>query len=176
MALTPAEKQRRYRERKKEKDNSPEQKRKQVDATHPYLQQPFFEWMGRGWDDVNFPLGLIGFEIEPFTDDRGATDVTAVFDEWGTSEGYYDQYKSSIGRAELMVGCLLDAAGELAIYVNRYKREQVAKAIADIEASDLGDPTAKKRALADIVELTKIRAQLEKDVRWTLAQWKVKGE
>lgn len=179
MALTPAEKQRRYRERQKEKRQSPEEKWMRPDATHPFLRQPFYEWAGDDdvdWQEVTFPLGLVGIEFRPFNDDSDPTDVTAVFDEWGTDEGYYAKYKGSVGRAELTVTALLDAAIALAYKLNQYKLEQINRAIADLEASDLSDPVAKKRALADIVRLTKIRGRLEKHVRPTMAEWKVTAD
>jgi hypothetical protein len=174
MASTAAERKRRSRERQKEEE------RKKPDGTHPFLREPFFEWMGSGkddvrWQEVTFNLGLIGIEFKPFEDDTGATAVTASFDEWGTDEGYYDQFQGSVGRAELMVSCLLDAAGAVALHLNRYKLEQIKLAIADLENSDLSDPAAKKQALADIVQLTKFRDRLNRQRRWSLPEWTVKS-
>lgn len=84
-------------------------------------------------------------------------------------------YRGSIGLAERMVGYFLDAAVSAATVINEYKREQIDAAIAKLEASDLTDPAVKKQALADIVRLTKLRERLDKQVRWTLPEWKTKG-
>lgn len=44
--------------------------------------------------------------------------------------------------------------------------------IAEIEQADLSDLVARKAALAQIVRLTKLMDQLDKQVRWTFKQWK----
>ena len=84
-------------------------------------------------------------------------------------------YRGSIGRAERMVGCLLDAASELAGIINRYKREEIDRAIARLESADLSDAEKRKQALEDVVRLTRYRDQLDKQVRWSLPQWRVTG-
>ncbi len=84
-------------------------------------------------------------------------------------------YRGSIGRAERMVGCLLDAASQLASEISTYKKEQIDRALVAREQSDLTDPAAKKKALAESARLHKLRAQLDKQVRWTLPQWRVTG-
>lgn len=66
-------------------------------------------------------------------------------------------YRGSIGRAERMAGMLLTAGAKLAMFVNAYKREEVERAIAELEKADLTDAAAKKRALAEMARLTKIR-------------------
>ncbi|MDN2580878.1 hypothetical protein [Aquibium sp. ELW1220] len=170
MALTPAEKQRRYRKRKREKEKN------RSDATHDFLLQPFFEWMGNGgrWEDITFPLGVAGFEFLPFWDDTGGKEIARKFDEWGADEGYYDDFGGSVGRGELLVSCLLDAATGLASRLNQYKLEQIEYRIAELEKADLAHPVDRKKALADIVRLSRIRDRLRKEKRWSLREWTVK--
>jgi predicted XRE-type DNA-binding protein len=74
------------------------------------------------------------------------------------------------------VGCLIDAAGELARIISGYKRDEIDARIAEIEQSDLSDPAAKKQAFAEMAKLKEMRDQLGKQVRWTFPQWKVTGE
>ncbi|MCF6370967.1 hypothetical protein [Rhizobium halophilum] len=93
--------------------------------------------------------------------------------EWKEEDG---PNRGSIGRAERIVGLLLDAAGALAGQINQYKTDEINARITELEQADLNDPDVRKQALADIVTLTKIRDQLQKQVRWTLPQWRVKSD
>lgn len=83
---------------------------------------------------------------------------------------------NSLGKAEFLLDVLEDIATTLAARLNEYKRKEIGDRIQDIEASDLSDPTTKKKALSDIVRLQKMLDQLDKQVRWTLPEWKVIGE
>lgn len=164
MALTPAEKQKRYRERLKEKAaNAPE-------ATARYLKQPFFEFLaGDGnWNEVLTYLEWAG--INPDAVPTFETDDDPEHD--AEHDG---PYRGSIGRAERLIGAFLDAATELAGIVNRYKCEQIDRAIGELERSDLADASKRKQALDQIVRLTKMREHLDKQVRRSLPQWEVKG-
>ena len=166
MALTPAEKQRRYRERLKKRE------RAAPEVTTDFLRRPFSEYVAaheHEYQDVWYPLEWAGIRPDaiPFFESDDDPDHDPTSD--GPNRG-------SIGRAERMVGMLLDAAASLAGMINRYKREQIAAAIAELEAGDLTDPAIKKQALADLVRLNKIRDRLDKQVRWPLPEWKVKGE
>ena len=75
-----------------------------------------------------------------------------------------------------MVGCLIDAASQLADIINKYKRKEISDRMQEVEASDLSDPDVRKKALADMVRLQKMTEHLDKQVRWTFPQWKVTGE
>jgi hypothetical protein len=168
MALTPAEKQRRYRERKKA------EQKLAGDMTRPFLKEPFFVAAAKdpNWAGVEANLDLAGFELPTFQDDSGPKSFTGTFDEDGT----YDNYSGSIGRAEIMLGGLLDTVTELAGIINRYKRKEIADRIHEIETADLSDPEKRIQALADIVRLKKMLDQLDRQVRWGFPQWEVKGE
>ena len=165
MALTPAERKRLQRERDKARAA---QTAIDVDAA---LKKPFSEWLNdQRWANVLEGLYLAGLDIEvPFP---GEGDIDSFWkSEWGEGPN-----RGSIGAAERMVGVFLDAAVQMASYINDYKTEEIGWRIDELEDADLSDPAAKKQALADIVKLTKYRDQLEKQVRWSLPQWKVKGE
>ncbi|WP_165351268.1 hypothetical protein, partial [Ciceribacter ferrooxidans] len=77
----------------------------------------------------------------------------------------------SMGRADVFVGLLLEAATVLARRVNEFKLKEIGERIQEIEASEWTDPAAKKQALSDMVRLTKMRDQLSKQVRINLPQW-----
>ena len=166
MALTPAEKQRRYRERLKAKEKTA------PEVTSDFLQRPFSDYVAaheNEYQDVWYPLEWAGIRADaiPFFEADDDPDHDPNSD--GPNRG-------SIGRAERMVGMLLDAAIGLAGMINRYKREQIDAAITQLEAGDLTNPAIRKQALADIVRLRRINDRLNKDVRRTLPEWKVKGE
>lgn len=170
MALSPAEKQRRYRERKKEAEKAA------PDAAGALFKLPFSEFMTEAqWSDVTFALGLCGIDFAPFGDETSGKEIASRFDEWGAGEGNYDQYEGAVGRAELMIPNLIDAAMALAKNVNEYKRKEISDRIRKIETANLSDPAVRKRALNDIVRLKKMMDQLEKRVRIDFPQWKVTG-
>lgn len=161
MAMTPAEKQKIYRERKKE------QVKKAPDRLDGFLKQPFSEWMEDRWSDVIIDLDLIG--VKEIIEFPAAGDIDPFWqEEWGEGPN-----RRSIGCAERMVGVFLDAAVQLAGSINAYKTDQVNARIAEIEAADLTAPADKSKALADITRLSKYRDELQKQVRWILPQWKV---
>jgi hypothetical protein len=162
MAQTQAEIQKRYRERLKA------EKAKAPDETDVFLQRPFFQFLaeqGKWLDDANVALTEVGITPPTFNDDS---------DPYWQENG--DKDRGSIGRAERMVGAFLDSAVALASDINRYKREEITRAITKLEQSDLSDPTVRTKALVEIVRLTKLRDRLDKQVRWSLPEWKVKGD
>lgn len=170
MSLTQTERQRRYRARLKKKEA---QASNSVESVY---RQPFHTFYGhQGFDlDFELALALAGVAAPEFLDDSGPeafvlNDATAgVADPFNGATG-------ALGRAEVMIGCLTDAAVALASLVNEYKRQEIKARLAEIEASDLSEPEAKKAALQDSARLNKMLDQLDKQVRWTFPQWKVTG-
>ncbi|MBX5240960.1 hypothetical protein [Rhizobium sp. NLR22b] len=163
MVKTAAEYQRAYRERLREKE------KEAIGVADDAFQMPFNVFMADFWNDVTTYLEWTGIKELPDYAGDGDSDPDWNPETDGPNRG-------ALGRAERMVGLYLDAASALAGYVNRYKVQEIGNRIAELEAADLNDPDARKQALADIVRLTKYRDQLSKQVRWTLPQWKVKGE
>ncbi|MNL72983.1 hypothetical protein D3C87_1983840 [compost metagenome] len=74
-----------------------------------------------------------------------------------------------------MVDYLLAALSQMTIAINAYKVEQLNARIAELENADLSEEGARKAALANIVRLTRMKEHLDKTVRVSLPQWKVKG-
>jgi hypothetical protein len=165
MALTPSEKQKRYRERLKEKE------RAAPEITREFLKQSFNEYLDENlseWTEVTTYLEWAGVKHPPeFESDEDP--------EW-INEETDGPYRGAIGRAERMVGCFLDAATQLAEIINDYKRQEIERALAELERADLSDPAVKKEVVANLVRLNKIQDRLKKRVRWTLPEWKVKEE
>ncbi|MCX5578985.1 hypothetical protein [Kaistia terrae] len=177
MALTALQRKQKQLERQRE------QERLQPDSTYPFLQEPFFEWLKRtegygDWDSGVFHLHASQVTIPDFDDDSGPHSVDGETElHWkdNPEESHYAGFERSIGRAECLVDDLLSAASNFALVINSYKREKLKAKIVEIEQADLSDSAAKKKALADIVRLQKLLDQLDKRVRWTFPQWKVKG-
>lgn len=177
MALSPAEKQKRYRQRQKQAE------RAAPDLAASYLSTPFFRWLGEGyeradWMEVGIDLNAAGFAMPDFDDDSGPQPAQGgplelVGDWWKPYEGYSDD---SIGRAESIINYLLAAANTLTFLVNKYKLEEIEARIAEIEKADLSDPAMKAKALEDIVALKAIKARLDgKTFRRSFAEFSVKG-
>ena len=171
MALSPAETQRQYRQRLKEKEKLANL------ATFEVFRAPFFEFFNEQHSSFAEQLAIAGAVAPKFDDDRGPRShgVDGVFDNNHDDDPALDDSVRSLGRAEVVIAGLIDAASSLAAVVNEYKRQEIKARLAEIEASDLSEPDAKKAALKEAARLNKMLDQLEKQVRWTFPQWKVTG-
>lgn len=174
MAMTPAEKQRAYRMRKRKEET------RKNDALADLYREPFFKFYeDHGeWSTLAIALHFAGYEVPDFPDDRGPEAYSIADHEIDPNDPDDDPFEgktNSLGRAELMVGSFIDAAITLAGMVNGYKKKELRARLAEIEAADLSDPAVKKAALKDAARLHKMLDQLEREVRWTFPQWKVTG-
>jgi hypothetical protein len=183
MALTNAEKVKRYRDRQKAKK---ELQLKRAEHAIPLRKdrRAFFEAFQEeagSFSDFHLCFDTAGLPVPQISDDSDPKSLTGeveqiFIDSGNQHESPYANGGGSLARAEIMVGCLIDAAGELARIINGYKRDEIDARIAEIEQSDLSDADTKKKAFADMARLKKMRDQLDKQVRWTFPQWKVTGE
>tara|TARA_R100001369_G_scaffold90595_1_gene129838 strand:+ start:445 stop:975 length:531 start_codon:yes stop_codon:yes gene_type:complete len=169
MAQTPAEVQKAYRERKKASEQAA------GDATYPFLKEPFYLWLertdgGGDWTAAECELNLASIEMPQFEDDGGPRPNDDAFGD--DLEKYYRGYEKSIGRAEAMVDNLIGAASCIAATINQYKRQEIEARLKELEVSDEAD---KATAMKQAVRLNKILDQLDKQVRSTFPQWKVRG-
>ena len=156
-----------------------EEMRVQPDSTYEFLKTPFHEFAEEdpNWTSVTLSFELMGMEAPVFEDDRGpeafATDLCFATDE--DRDDSFRGYAGSIGRAEVMVDCLLDAAIELAGVIRSYKKKALLIRRNEIENADLSDPNKRREALDANTRISRIEEVLDKNVRRTLPQWKVKG-
>lgn len=149
------------------------------DSSYEYLQVPFHVHLEAdpNWSSVTLPLEMAGIEPPVFEDDRGP-EAYAFEECFATDEDRDEAFggaAKSIGRAEVMIGLLIDAATELAHIVNKYKRAELDKRLKEIEATDLSDPEERKAVLEQVVHIEKIKGALSKNVRRSLPQWEAKG-
>jgi hypothetical protein len=173
MVLSPAEKQKRYRERKKKVEQAA------PDLATNYLRTPFVEAAGHHLQDLDIHWDSLGIEGPWFQDDSGPKTLLGQLEQdlaTTGEEAFPNVPKNSLGRAEVMVGVLLDIAMLTAAAINEYKLNEINARIAEIEAADLSYPTAKAKALADIVALQEIKARLDgKTFRRSFREFSVKG-
>ena len=151
---------------------------RKTDATYPYLATPFFERLERdgNWSSVEMCFDLLGIDPPMFDDDRGPEEFAsdACF---STDEDRVEAFqcsKNSIGRAEVMVDMLLDAAMELSHIINRYKQDELRKRREELEMSDLSEPNRRGQALEAAAEIAKLQDELQKNVRRVFPTWRVK--
>lgn len=165
MALTNAERQKRHYQKQKELAA------KAPDVTDEIATRKFFEYLPDDgqWQDVRYYLEWAGFNpdhLPEFTDDTDA----------GYDPADDMPYRGSIGRAERVIGMLLDASRELAGIVNRYKREELDRYIEKLEVALGNAPEADRKKIArEIVTMTRHRDQLDKRVRFEMPTYEVKG-
>jgi hypothetical protein len=163
VVLTPAEKQRRYREKQKQQGSI-------ASRSSEVYKAPFFEEFKYSQRDLDVILALAGIEAPQIEDDTGPREN--VFD--GAIDGLPDPFsgaKRSLGRAEVLVGQLLEAARVVAFSINEFKIAEIEKRLTEIESADLKDPEKKQAAFADAAKLMKMRHDLERQVRFTLPAW-----
>ena len=177
MALSNAEKVRRYRERQKTKK---QEELKQPTPQSDLFRLPFFEFFPDeeqvGSQYVQ-SLELAGVQPLLFQDDSGPElstldDLSDDHERSGFSNPFGDSKGSSLGKAEVLISCLLDAASDLAFQVNAYKKAEINKRIVEIETFDLSDAEAKRAAFAEMVELKSMLEALDKEIRWPIPVWK----
>ncbi|AGI66784.1 hypothetical protein OAN307_c10790 [Octadecabacter antarcticus 307] len=171
MVKTAVERKRLQRER----DREQREKMRHIlrDSTYPYLKRTFSDLANEegGFSDIEIPLLVAGIQPPTFFDERGPEECALD----GVTDGVDNPYlgaEGAIGRAEVIVDCLLDAALELSGIVNSYKRQELEARLRELESSDTTD---RATAMKDAVKLNKILDQLNKKVRRSFPEWKVTG-
>lgn len=172
MAMTPAERKRQQRER--EKKEAELDRRSGGDAAAELFITPFSEWAERtdSLSDLIQYTALAGFEL-PMFDNEDDPESFVIDRELFGDEPLFENAKGALGRAEVTIGVLQDAALLLAEAVNRYKAEQIRARLSELEVSTEMDRSA---AMKEAVHLNKMLEQLDKQVRRNFPQWKIQGD
>lgn len=142
------------------------------------LKPPFFEFLNSHGDlaTIDAAFDIMGVSAPNFKDDADPKSYSGMAGDDDGEDSPYHGYKGSLGRAELMVSCLIDATVTLSGIINEYKREQITARLNEIEQADLADPATRKAAMGEVVRLNKLLERLTKSVRQDFPQWKLKGE
>ncbi|MBI1216927.1 MAG: hypothetical protein GC186_00125 [Rhodobacteraceae bacterium] len=175
MVMSPKERKKAERERRARESRS------MPDSSYPYLTEPFFAWRERtegngDWDSATFHLDAAGITPPEFLDDSGP-DWMKEYPEADEPDGYspYTGRAGSIGRIEAYLEHMIAASANIAVIINRYKREQLNARIKELEQSNLGDQQAKKKAFDDIVHLRKMLDHLDRMTAERFSVWELKG-
>lgn len=167
MAMTPAEKQNRYRQRLKEKQ------KKAPDLSASFPASRYADYLRRDGDAqqalsfINETLDSVGLHFSVSLEE----DVDPNWrEEWGT------QHRGALGRAERLVDSLIDSAKALAEVINNFKVRETATALAKLESRSASSPVAARKMRADAVRLNSIRNRLGKQQRHSFFPTTVKGE
>lgn len=166
MAMTALER------KQKQLEREAAERRRMEDASYPFLRTPFFQHLENdaNWSGVEMNFDIMGLPAPEYADDRGPTSHSDQIEA-----DTYTGFAGSIGRAEIMVEQLLDAASELASIINRYKLSEIQDRLTELEQEDSSDPVRRKAIMDTAVRLNKLREHLEKSVRRSLKEWSLKG-
>ncbi len=173
MAMTAAERKRLQVERDRA------QARKQADLTYALPRPAFGAWLDQTFDGAELQHLDICYDgmnrIAPnFSVDRDPVSATGAF-VFPTDDKGEISFVGSLGRAELEVELLLEAAKTLATMVNAYKRRVLADRLHQIETEELNDPETRRARMNEVVMLTKALERLDKSVRTEVPQWQLRG-
>lgn len=177
MALTNAEKQQRFRDRQRAKRASGLKTGDQAFAEIAN-KTPFFENFQKNANQSDFDLcfDLMGLEPPDFTDDSGPQSKNGIVDHPEVEDDPYSGATGSLGRAEVMVGCLLDAATTLAGMIRQHKLGEINARINDAEGDLVRDPADAPQIADRLAGLVKMRQDLQRDIRWTVPSWKTASD
>ncbi|WP_223476551.1 hypothetical protein [Oricola indica] len=132
MALSNAEKQRRYRERQRLKKEA-RSARPSEDDLKPFLKTPFSEFLKERSSNTMFHENLhwVGVEVEgDLESDHPSFEMAAEWPEWAGVD------PNSLNVATGMVGVFIDAAKELSTLINTYKLQEIDRAMSTASPAD----------------------------------------
>ncbi|WP_386683062.1 hypothetical protein [Loktanella sp. R86503] len=172
MALSNTEKQRRYRERQRAK-RAEELKTADQFFGETVNRTPFFKSFqdDGNLSDFHLYFDIMCIDAPDFKDDSGPKSMFGLVEDAGDNADPYDGAHGSLGRAEVMVGCLLDAATTLAEMVRRHKLREIDARIKDFEKELVLNPSAAPTIAQQLANLVKMREDLQHSVRWTVPNW-----
>ena len=148
------------------------------DGTYTYLSIPFHQYLDQdgNWSDVQQCFEMMGINPPQFQDDRGPADF-AFDDIFGSDQSKIDAFngsENSIGRAEVMVGQLLDGDARVSYGSWDFKKAELNRVLVGIQQRDLTDPDLRKATMDEVVHIARLQEELEKNVRRTFPQWEIK--
>jgi hypothetical protein len=166
MALTARERKRRQVEREQIA------RKLRDDVALAYVKKPFFEVIAGHHNEllITMSLDAAGFAMPGWTDDSGPKSASGQIENYDAFEGH----QGSIGRAEVMIEGLLDAASELAEIVNEYKREALAQRLDELASNPSADDETRRVEFQEAIKVSKALEHLQRRVRRDIAQWSAK--
>lgn len=173
MAMTAGERKRRQVQR--ERDRA----KQQLDPVYSLPRPQFGAWLDENdavVDTMHLAICYDGMNRMPpdFHDEGDPVSATGGF-VFPTTAAGEPSYRGALGRAELEVDLLIEAAKTLAGMINAYKRTVIESRIAEIETRELDDPATRGARLKEIIDLNTALERLNKSVRAELPQWELRG-
>lgn len=173
MAMSAAERKRLQIER--ERDRA----RKQMDLVYELPRPDFGAWLNERFEGTELQHLDICFDgmnlmAPDFSAEGDPVSATGHF-VYPTTEAGEPSYRGALGRAELEVELLLEAAKTLATMINAYKRRVIKDRLHQIETEELADPETRRARMSEVVTLTKALERLDKSVRTDVPQWQLRG-
>lgn len=174
MALSNAEKQKRFRDRQRAKREANLMQPEDGEASNLF-KAPFFGAFQANGNMSDFELAwdIMGLEAPEFVDDTGPQSLHGIVEQSSDDRPFFAPDGGSLARAEVMVGCLLDAASTLAGIINVYKKQELNSRIKDIEAEIERAPKTAVSRMPELMEIRTCLMELEKGKRWPLPAWKI---
>lgn len=174
MALSNAEKQRRFRERK-QAAKSAGLKRPEGAETAALFQAPFFESFQSDGNTSDFEqcFDLIGLDAPEFNDDSGPQSREGILDHPDNDESVYGNASDSLGRAEIMVGGLLESAVTLAGIIRQHKLGELQLREKEVAEAMVARPEDAPILADELLRIRAAQSALDKEVRWPIPAWKV---
>ncbi|NEU14443.1 hypothetical protein G3T14_20275 [Methylobacterium sp. BTF04] len=158
MAMTPSEKQRAYRARLKQAEKTSH------DETADVIAGSFAAYVATDdeaheLDFLNDTFDSVGLQFPDLSKDEDPD----WREEWTRIGGLIE--RGSLGKAQRMVGALVDSADALARIINRFKVREIEAAITKAGTADMSDPAERSKAVAEMVRLESLKVRLLKEVR-----------
>jgi hypothetical protein len=175
MALSNQEKQRRYRERQREKRLA-EMKAADQSFADNVNRTPFFQTYNDHGESgtLHIAFDAMGMATPEFSDDSGPKSYEGILEDRDDGDDPYGGARGSLGRAEIMISCLLDAAITLAIMVQSHKLEEIEARIKDAERDLVRDPGSASKIATQLAALARMREDLQTTTRWSLPNWRTR--
>lgn len=152
---------REYKRLQRQRDR--ERMKSQPDAFRELVKTPFCEFFDDwGGGSLEWCGDVLGEAWWDFSNDRGLQPLT----DHALVEEDLSNASNSLGRAEVILSTLIDAAGQLSIAVNEYKRREITGRLKEIDEKDPIN-------FGEVDRLKRMLYQLNRQVRWPFSQWKV---
>ena len=173
MALTAAERKRHQVERDRAHS------KQQTDIVYDLARPTLGDWLennDHGGDALHLAICYDGMGRLPpdFTGESDPKSASGNF-VFPSKEDGTPTYVGALGRAEMEVELLIEAAKTLARLLNSYKKAVISDRIARIESDELDDPSLRSAFLKEFIELNKALERLDRSVRSDIPQWQLRG-
>ena len=153
--------------------------KKQTDLVYGLPRTTFGEWLETNdlaGNALHLEICYDGMNRVPpdFAEESDPVSASGSF-VFPTKKDGEPSYRGALGRAEMEVELLIEAAKTLAHMLNSYKKAVIRDRITQIETNELTDPDLRNARLKELIDLHKASERLDRSVRADLPQWQLRG-